>query len=42
MRNEEYTSSFASGNLNTNYNRKHQSFISQITNWFRNFIENAE
>ena len=42
MRKEEYTSSIASGNTNSNYTVENQSFISQITNWFRDFIENAE
>ena len=42
MRREEYTSSIATGNLNSSYPEKNSSFVDQFIGWFRNFLENAE
>ena len=42
MRKEHTTSSVASGNLSQQFNSEKQSILNQFTNWFRNFVENAE
>ncbi len=42
MRKQEYSSSVASSNSNSNYTVKKESLVDQFIDWFRNFLENAE
>ena len=42
MREQEYTTPVAFRNKNPNLYRRKPSYLDQFTNWFRDFIENAE